>query len=78
MSAAAKEVGYNSKISGKRLILDGESFACEDMDILPLSVIRGCGKEKLVDGGLAFRGERSVFSLFYTKPFVIKGMKFLS
>lgn len=41
-------------------------------------MLRCCSQEKWVNGGLAFRGEMSTFSNFYTKPFIVEGHRFTS
>lgn len=78
ISKAATEAGLTSKVSGNNLIVAGKSYGKDELDILPSKVYRSCAQEKWVPRGLAFRGERSVFSNYYAKPFIIEGQKFLS
>lgn len=78
LSKTANEQGFSSKVSGDRLIVDGNTYDSNELDILPSRVLRSTAQEKWVHGGLAFRGERSVFSNFYTKPFIVDGYRYIS
>lgn len=78
LSKAAKDAGLKSTTSGDKLIVDETAYTSNELDILPGKVLRCCSQEKWVNGGLAFRGERSVFSNFYTKAFVLEGHRFIS
>lgn len=78
LSKSANEVGLTASTSGDKLIVSGKSFTSDELDLVPNRVLRSCAQEKWVNGGLAFRGERSVFSNFYTKPFTVDGFRYLS
>lgn len=78
ISKAAIEAGYTAKVSGNKLIVGNNSYGKDELDILPSRVYKSCAQEKWVPNGLAFRGERSVFSNYYAKPFVVDKQKFLS
>lgn len=78
ISKAAIGAGFTSKISGNKLIVAGASYEKGELDLLPNRVYRSCAQEKWVPNGLAFRGERSVFSNYYTKPFIVDNQKYLS
>lgn len=73
VSKAARELGYSSKLAGNKIIVEGRSYASNDMDLLPSRILRSGAQEKWVQGGLAFRGEKSVFSNFFSKPFIVEG-----
>lgn len=78
LSKTANDQGLGSKVSGDKLMVDGDTYDSTELDILPNRVLRSTALEKWVQGGLAFRGERSVFSNFYTKPFIVDGYRYLS
>lgn len=78
LSKAAKDAGYSSSTSGDKLLVDGKSFSSDELDLIPNRALRSCAQEKWVTGGLAFRGERSVFSNFYTKSFSVDGYRYIS
>lgn len=73
-----QEMGYNSKIAGNNIIIDGQNYASNELDLPPTRILRSGAQEKWVPGGLAFRGEKSVFSNFFAKPFLVEGCKYLS
>lgn len=78
ISKAATEAGLTSKVSGNNLLVAGKKYGKDELDIIPNRVLRSCAQEKWVPKGLAFRGERSVFSNYFTKLFIVEGQKFLS
>lgn len=78
LSKSSREVGYDSSTSGDRLIVDDKSYNSNELDLVPNRVLRSSAQEKWVTGGLAFRGERSVFSNFFTKPFSVDGYRYIS
>lgn len=78
LSKSAKDTGLDSSTSGDKLIIDNKLFNSDELDLVPNRVLRSCAQEKWVTGGLAFRGERSVFSNFYTKPFFVDGYRYIS
>lgn len=77
LAKTAKEQGFSSKTAGDKLIVEGATYESCELDILPNRMLRTSAQEKWVHGGLAFRGERSVFSNFYTKPFSVDGYRYL-
>lgn len=78
LSKSAKEVGFDSSITGDKLIVDNKAYNSNELDLIPNRVLRSSAQEKWVTGGLAFRGERSVFSNFYTKSFFVERYRYLS
>lgn len=78
LSKTGNEQGFDSKVSGDKLIVGGTTYDSCELDILPSHILRSTAQEKWVQGGLAFRGERSVFSNFYTKPFIVDGHRYIS
>lgn len=78
ISKAAKELDLSSKISGNKIIVEGQNYASNEVDLLPTRILHSGAQEKWVQGGLSFRGEKLVFSKFFAKPFMIDGCKYLS
>lgn len=78
VTKTAKELGLESKVAGNKVFVDGQSYTSSELDLLPSCLNRCCAQEKWVQGGLAFRGEKSVFSNFFARPFVIDGCKYIS
>lgn len=74
----AKELGLSSKIAGNKNYIDDQCYASNEMDLLPTRLLKSGAQEKWVPGGLTFRGEKSVFSNFFTKSFVVDGCKYIS
>lgn len=78
INKTAKELGLNSKIAGNKIYVNDQCFASNEMDLLPTKLLKCGAQEKWVPDGLAFRGEKSVFSNFFMKAFVIDGCKYIS
>lgn len=57
LSKSAKEVGYDSSISGDKLIVNNKTYNSNKLDLVPNKVLRSSAQEKWVTSGLAFRGE---------------------
>lgn len=75
---SAKELDYDAKISGNKLIIDGDSYDSNDFDIIPGCILRNCRQEKHFQDGIAYKGERSAYSNFFFQPFILGGKKFIS
>lgn len=78
VTKTVKELGLSAKIAGNKMYVEGQSYASNKMDLLPRRLLRSGAQEKWVRGGLAFRGEKSIFSNFFTKTFIIDGCQFIS
>lgn len=65
-------------MSGNKVIINGESFAIDELDLIPCEILHAAKQEKKVDNCLAFRGEDSIFSNFHEAEIVIGGERFNS
>lgn len=65
-------------MSGYKVIINGESFAIDELDLIPCDILHSAKQERKLDDGLAFRGEDSVFSNFHEAEIVIVGERFNS
>lgn len=74
----ATKLGLESKVVGNRIIIEGQSYAQNEIDLIPSDIIHASRQERDVPHGIAFRGEDSVFSNFYLCTIVIGGERFSS
>lgn len=73
IAASAKEKGLDSKVSGNKVVIDSRSYASNELSLVPNNVTTETKQEKLVKGGLAYKGDRSIFSNFFPAPFRLGG-----
>lgn len=78
INEGATKLGLDSKVVGNRIIIEGQSYAQNELDLIPRDVIYASRQERDVPHGIAFRGEDSIFSNFYPCNIVIGGERFSS
>lgn len=78
LNDAAVRLGLNAKVVGNKIIIEGQSYAQNELDLIPKEIIYEARQERAVPQGIAFRGEDSVFSNFYPCDIVIGGERFSS
>lgn len=69
ISNAAKSKGMDSKISGNRVLVGSRLYASNELSLIPGTVSSELKQEKQIDGGIVYRGDRSIFSNFFPAPF---------
>lgn len=72
----AEEHGYKSKVSGNKLIVNGETYLPHELDLLPNDILPERVKTRRRGNGIAFQGETAYFSNFYPCQVVFEGLKF--
>lgn len=70
--AAAKDENLDAKIAGNRVFIDGIPYGINDLDTIPTNISSKTKEEKAVEGGIAYRGQESIFSNFYMAPFEVE------
>lgn len=73
INEAANRLGEQSKVSGNKLIINGESFGIDELDLVPCEILGAAKQEKKTGDGIAFRGEDSIFSNFHKAEIVVGG-----
>lgn len=73
ISAAAKSKGLESKVSGNRVVVESRPYAANELALIPGTVSAELKQEKLIDGGIVYRGDRSIYSNFFPAPFNLEG-----
>lgn len=72
IAAGAKSLGLETKISGNKLTIDSEVYTPEELPAVDEDIISASKHQKTVKDGIAFKGDRSVFSNFFPAPFIIE------
>lgn len=78
ISSTAKFKGHDAKVTGNKVVIDSRSYAANEIALIPKSISTELKQEKQVDGGIAYRGDRSIFSNFFPAPFTIDGTDYAS
>lgn len=73
ISTAAKSKGHDSKVTGNKVVINSRVYASNEIKLIPKEVTAGIKEEKSVNGGIAYRGDRSIFSNFFPAPFNLGG-----
>lgn len=67
IAAGAKQLGLETKITGNKLIIGDESYAPDELKAIPSAIMNAAKQESQVKDGIAFKGDRSVFSISNTR-----------
>lgn len=67
----AKEQNMEARMAGNKAIIEGTAYGINDLDTIPSSIASKIKEEKIVEGGIAYRGQDSIFSNFYMANFEI-------
>lgn len=71
IAAGAKALGLETKIAGNKLTINSEVYAPDELPAVEEEIISAAAYRKTVKDGIAFKGDRSVFSNFFPAPLVI-------
>lgn len=75
-AAAARAENLEVEVTGNNINIEGVNYGINDVDTLPHDVIQKSREERMVNGGLAYRGRDSIYSSFYTAEFELDGIHF--
>lgn len=73
ISASAKSKALVSKVTGNKVVIDSRSYASNELSLVPDTVSTEMKQEKQVKGGLAYKGDMSIYSNFFPAPFRLGG-----
>lgn len=76
ISSSAKVLGYDAKVSGNNVVIEKESYAADELKVISPTILKECKHEKLLPDGIAYKGEKSIFSNFFPAPFTIDEIEF--
>lgn len=78
IAASAKNLGFETKISGNKLTIGSDTFAPDELGAISTDITTGSKQEKLVKNGIAFKGDKSVYSNFFPAVFQIEDIEYTS
>lgn len=71
IAEGGKSLGHDTKITGNKLIIDSETYQADEINAVSPSILHAAKRERVLKDGIAFRGDRSIFSNFFPSPFTI-------
>lgn len=77
ISSVAKTKGLDTKVSGNKVIIGSRAYASDELSMVPSSVSKNLKQEKNVHGGIAYKGDRSIYSNFFPAPFTLDGEDYI-
>lgn len=77
IAQVANSQGRTAKVSGNKVTIDSRSYFSNELSMIPPEVAGGTKHEKEIEGGIIYKGEKSIFSNFFPAPFTFNGIDFL-
>lgn len=77
ISTVAKSKGLDTKVTGNKVIVGSRAYASDELSMIPAPVTKDLKQEKNVEGGIAYKGERSIYSNFFPAPFTLEGEDYI-
>lgn len=65
-----------AKASGNKVTINGKSYFLNELCMIPPDVKDGLNQEKEIEGGIIYKGEKSIFSNFFPSPFNYNGIDY--
>lgn len=76
IAQVAGSQGKIAKVSGNKVVIDSKSYFSNELKMIPAEVTAELKQEKEIEGGIVYKGERSIFSNFFPAPFVYDGVNY--
>lgn len=78
IATGAKLLGHDTKITGNKLIIGEEVYAQDELKAISRPITDAAKLEKQVKDGIAFKGDRSIFSNFFPSPLIIDDTEYVT
>lgn len=78
IAEGGKSLGHDTKITGNRIIIDSETYQPDEIGAVSPTIMHAAKRERMLENGIAFRGDRSIFSNFFPCPITIDDMEYSS
>lgn len=62
IAEGGKSLGHDTRITGNKIIIDKETYQPDKIKAISPSILHAAKREKVLDDGIAFKGDRSIFS----------------
>lgn len=77
IAQVAKSQGREAKASGNKVTIGPRTYFSNELDLIPSDVSENLKQEREIDGGIIYKGEKSILSNFYPAPFNLNGVDYL-
>lgn len=78
IAESAQMLGHETKITGNKLIIDSEPYQPDELGAVSPTILQASKREKHLENGIAFRGDRSIFSNFFPAPMIVDDVEYSS
>lgn len=76
IAEGGKKLGHETKITGNKLMIDSETFQPDELGAVAPNILQAAKYERVLQDGIAFRGDRSIFSNFFPAIMVIEDVEY--
>lgn len=76
IATGAKSLGFETKVTGNKVIIGEESYAADELKSISPTILKSCKQEKVLSDGIAYKGDKSIFSNFFPASFVIEDIEY--
>lgn len=73
-----KNLGHDTKVTGNKIIIDSETYQSDEVNAICPTILHAANREKILEDGIAFKGDRSIFSNFFPAPIIIDDVDYTS
>lgn len=70
IAEGGKSLGHNTKITGNKIIIDSETYQADEINAVSPDILHAAKRERMLENRIAFRGDCSVFSIFFPSSIV--------
>lgn len=78
IATVAKTQGFESKVTGNKVTIDNKTYYSNEFSLIPNQITMELKQEREIDGGIIYRGDKSILSNFFPAPFIVDGIDYIS
>lgn len=78
IAEGGRSLGHDTKITGNKIVIDSETYLPDEMGAVSPTIMHAAKREKILENGIAFKGDRSIFSNFFPSPIIIDDTDYVS
>lgn len=76
IAEGGRSLGHDTKITGNKLMIDSEIYQPDELGAVSPTILHAAKREQMLDDGIAFRGDRSIFSNFFPAAIIIDDVEY--
>lgn len=76
IAQVANQQGKTAKVTGNKVTINSRPYFSNELSMIPPDVTEGLKHEKEIEGGIVYKGERSILSNSFPSPFTYNGIEY--